>query len=40
MANAAALEDDASYFARLAVQYDGQGKFEDAKFYYMVRFLV
>ena len=40
MANASVLEDDASYFARLAVQYDGQSQFEKAKFYYMVSFAV
>jgi len=37
MADCLKLEEDASYFARLAVQYDTGGQYEQAKFFYMVR---
>lgn len=30
------LEQDAAFFARLAVEYDRQNKFDQAKFYYVV----
>lgn len=36
MADSDRLKEDASYFARLAVQYDNQKQCEQAKFFYMV----
>lgn len=40
MADSSILEEDAGYFARLAVQYDSQNCHENAKFFYMVSIIV
>lgn len=36
MGDVAALEHDALHFARVAVECDGRGDYDQAKFFYMV----